>query len=184
MMKYTEKIFQTLSRGGFISANSVSAEVKRWYDAIEDAPQDYYDYFSQIGFYLEGGDGYYYFTRHEEKVDLERKLESAGRWIDYICFLKTYNSSFGPGYLFRAADIVVQIGCDMELKNLAARLFQDKKRHEDIVEKLIQELERQGFIELENVIDGTYKVLTSFRYIEELIDCITISEEAQDETAQ
>lgn len=35
-MKYTEEIFNILSKGGFISSNSVSAQVKRLYDAIEE----------------------------------------------------------------------------------------------------------------------------------------------------
>ena len=57
-MKYTEEIFNILSKGGFISSNSVSTQVKRLYDAIEEDLPDYYDYYKGIGFYLEGGDGY------------------------------------------------------------------------------------------------------------------------------
>ena len=117
-MKYTEEIFNILSKGGFISSNSVSTQVKRLYDAIEEDLPDYYDYYKGIGFYLEGGDGYYYFTRKESKVDLERKLEAIQKWIDYLSFLKTYHSAFGPGFLFRAADIEIQIGCDIELKEI------------------------------------------------------------------
>ena len=100
-MKYTEEIFNILSKGGFISSNSFSTQVKRLYDAIEEDLPDYYDYYKGIGFYLEGGDGYYYFTRKESKVDLERKLEAIQKWIDYLSFLKTYHSAFGPGFLFR-----------------------------------------------------------------------------------
>lgn len=180
-MKYTEEIFNILSRGGFISSNSVSTQVKRYYDIIEEDFPDYYDYYKGIGLYLEGGDGYYYFTRKEVKVDLERKLEAAQRWIDYLIFMKTYHSAFGPGFLFRAADIEIQIGCDLELKEMAAKLFSDKKKHEEVVAKLMAELEKMGFIEKENEVDGTYKVLSAFRYMEELVDCITISEEVQDE---
>lgn len=99
-MKYTEEIFNILSKGGFISSNSVSTQVKRLYDAIEEDLPDYYDYYKGIGFYLEGGDGYYYFTRKESKVDLERKLEAIQKWIDYLSFLKTYHSAFGPGFYF------------------------------------------------------------------------------------
>ena len=54
-MKYTEEIFNILSKGGFISSNSVSTQVKRLYDAIEEDLPDYYDYYKGIGFYLEGG---------------------------------------------------------------------------------------------------------------------------------
>ena len=151
-MKYTEEIFNILSKGGFISSNSISTQVKRYYDAIEEDLPDYYEYYQGIGLYLEGGDGYYHFTRKEAKVDLERKLEAALKWIDY-----------------------------MELKEKASKLFSDKKKHEEVVAKLISELEKMGFIEKENEVDGTYKVLTAFHYMEELIDCITISEEVQDE---
>ena len=44
------------------------------------------------------------------------------------------------------------------------------------IEKLVGDLERQGFVELENELDGTYKVTAAFHYIEELIDCLTIIE--------
>lgn len=180
-MKYTEEIFNILSKGGFISSNSVFTQVKRLYDAIEEDLPDYYDYYKGIGFYLEGGDGYYYFVRKETKVDLERKLEAAQKWIDYLSFLKTYHSAFGPGFLFRAADIEIQIGCDIELKEKAVKLFADKKKFDEVVAKLLKELENMGLIEKENELDGTYKVLTAFHYIEDLIDCITISEEVQNE---
>ena len=158
-MKYTEEIFNILSKGGFISANSVSPAIKRYYDAIEEDLTDYYEYYKGIGFYLEGGDGYYMFTRQEAKVDLERKLEAVMKWIDYLSFLKTYDATFGPG-------------------------FKDKKKYNEVVEKLVFELEKAGMIELENEHDNTYKVLTAFHYMEDLVDCITISEEMNDEISQ
>ena len=180
-MKYTEEIFNILSKGGFISANSISTQVKRLYDAIEEEQSDYFEYYKGIGFYLEGGDSYFHFVRKEAKVDLERKLEAAFRWIDYMSFLKTYNSAFGSGFLFRAADIEIQIGCDIELKEKASKLFTDKKKYDEVVAKIVKELESMGLIEKENELDGTYKVLAAFHYMEDLIDCITISEEVQDE---
>ena len=48
-MKYTEEIFNILSKGGFISANSVSPAIKRYYDAIEEDLTDYYEYYKGIG---------------------------------------------------------------------------------------------------------------------------------------
>lgn len=180
-MKYTEDIFNVLSKGGFISCNSVSSQIKHFYDAIEEDLPDYYEYYKGIGFCLEEGDGYYYFTRKEAKVDLERKLEAMGKWIDYLIFLKTFNSTFGSGFLFRAADIVIQIKGDIELKEKASKLFSGKNKHEEVVEMLINELKKMGFVELENEIEGTYKVTAAFHYVEELIDCITIAEEVQHE---
>ena len=110
-------------------------------------------------------------------MDLQRKLEAASKWVDYLAFLKTYNSAFGPGLVFSAADIVVRINCDMELKELAGKLFSEKKSYDETVDKLVSELERMGFIEQQNELEKTWKVLASFHYIEELIDCISITEE-------
>ena len=112
---------------------------------------------------------------------MERKLEAVQKWIDYLSFLKTYNSAFGSGFLFRTADIEIQIGCDIELKEKAVKLFPDKKKYDEVVTKLVKELENMGLVEKENELDGTYKVLAAFHYMEDLIDCITISEEVQDE---
>lgn len=49
-MKYTEEIFNILSKGGFISANSVSPAIKRYYDAIEEDLTDYYEYIKVLVF--------------------------------------------------------------------------------------------------------------------------------------
>lgn len=49
-MKYTEEIFNILSKGGFISANSVSPAIKRYYDAIEEDLTDYYEYYKGLVF--------------------------------------------------------------------------------------------------------------------------------------
>lgn len=182
-LSYTEEIFNILSRGGFISNNSISPKIRRIYDAIEDHLADYDEYFCGIGFHLEAGDGYFFFTRKEAKVDLQRKLEAVGKWIDYLTFLKTYNSAFGSGLVFSAADIVVRINCDMELKDLAGKLFSEKKSYDEIVEKLIAEMERMGFIEQQNEQEKTWKVLSSFHYIEELIDCISITDDTEEDDA-
>ena len=81
-MRYTKEIFDILSRGGFISQNSVSQQQSILYDAIEDDFQQYQDYFSGIGFLLEGGNGYYYFSRQENKVELADKVQRMAEWID------------------------------------------------------------------------------------------------------
>jgi hypothetical protein len=159
-------------------AGDIQAKIKRYYDAIEDHQTEYDEYYQGIGFHLEAGDGYFFFSRKETKGDLQRKLEAVSKWIDYLTFLKTYNSAFGSGLVFSAADIVVRINCDMELKELAGKLFSEKKSYDEIVDKLIGELVRMGFIEQQDEVEKNWKVLTSFHYIEELIDCISITDDA------
>lgn len=49
-LNYTEEIFNILSRGGFISNNSVQTKIKRYYDAIEEQQTEYDEYYNGIGF--------------------------------------------------------------------------------------------------------------------------------------
>ena len=142
-MRYTKEIFEILSRGGFISQNSISPQRMHLYDAIEDDFQQYQEYFEGIGFLLEGGNGYYYFSRSESKVE-------------------------------RKSNILEKFSSDIELKEKARHLYTDLKTNEEKMDKLIGDLDRQGFVELENELDSTYKVTAAFHYIEELIDCLTI----------
>lgn len=175
-MRYTKEIFDILSKGGFISQNSISQQRSHLYDAIEDDFQDYMEYYRGIGFTLEDGNGYYYFSRTENKVELTDKVQRLSQWIDRVDFLKTFNNTFGSGFTFRKSNILEKFSSDIELKEKARNLYTDVKTNEEKIEKLTGDLERQGFIELENELDGTYKVTAAFHYIEELIDCLTIIE--------
>jgi hypothetical protein len=181
MIQYSREIFDALSKGAFISADSTSPQVRRWYDALDDGFQEYRAYYEGVGFILESGDGFFYFSRKESKADLQRKLEVLLRWIDYIDFLKTFNSTFGPGFEFIPSDIVIAISGDVELKDKAGRLFPGVKNFSEVAEKLTHELEGIGFAEPLNVLEGSYRVTSAFHYIEEMMDIITISEEVKDE---
>lgn len=175
-MRYTKEIFDILSRGGFISQNSVSQQKTQLYDAIEDDYNEYLEYYKGIGFILESGNGYYYFTRTENKVDLENKIQRMAEWIDRVDFLKVFNSTFDPGFTFRKSNIMEQFANDIELKEKSGGLYPEEKSLENKVESLVKDLEKQGFVEMENELDGTYKVTSAFHYIEEMIDCLTIYE--------
>ena len=80
-MKYTSEIFQRLSRGQFISSNSIDADTRAIYNDIEENQQEYEDYFGKIDFQLSCGDGFYYFSRKEAKVIIENKLQALFSWI-------------------------------------------------------------------------------------------------------
>ena len=188
--KPTGEIFEILSKGRFICSNSTDSSITKLYDVIDDANnyETLYDYFSAIGFMLEKGDEFYYFSRkNEAKVDLERKLETACKWIDIMDFFKTFDNSFGSGYSFTPQDIIVKIKVDAVLKNKTDGLrkllkLDDKIPYNDVVTKIITEnLCKEGFAEMENEILKSYKVLSSFKYLEELVTNINIPEEIQNE---
>lgn len=179
----TANVFELLSKGQFICSNSADDDQRKLYNIVEDNFEDLYNYFIAIGFVLERGDEYFYFSRNEARADLERKIEQAYRWIDVLDFFKTFNNGFGPGYRFSASDILVQVKIDANLKD---KLEQLKKplgegNHRERVQRLIDELEKYGFAELENEITQQYKVLSAFKYIEQLIVSVHITEEVQHE---
>jgi condensin complex protein MksE len=184
----TADIFKILSKGQFINSNSSNKAISDLYGVIEDEQnfENLYEYFKSINFILEKGDEYYYFSRPENKVDLETKIEAAFRWIDIIDFLKTYDNSFSAGYRFTPSDILVRIKTDAELETKLEGLKKhtDKEKHQDILDKILKKLIDDTFIELENEITHQYKVMASFRYLEQLLLIINISDDVKNEIPQ
>jgi len=181
----TADIFEILSKGQFISSNSTNDSIRKLYSIIEEEQnfENLYDYFRCINFTLEKGDEYFYFSRVESKVDLERKIEAAFRWIDIIDFLKTYDNSFSSGYRFTPSDILVRIKIDAELETKLEGLkkYTGKDKYSEIIDKILEMLVKDSFIELENEISHTYKVLASFKYLEQIILTINIPDEVRNE---
>ncbi|MDR2511907.1 MAG: hypothetical protein LBC89_05560 [Bacteroidales bacterium] len=187
--RQTGEIFDILSSGQFICSNTANIPVAKLYEIIDD--NERYEllreYFLAIGFVLEKGDEFYYFSRkNESKADLERKLEAACKWIDIMDFFKTFDNAFVSGYSFTAQEIAVKIKVDAVLKNKADGLrkvlkLDDKTPYDEVVVKIVEAMCRDGFAEMENEILKSYKILSSFKFLEELIMNINIPEEVRDE---
>ena len=62
MRSKTQVIFERLVKGGFIMADS--SETKDLYVEIEENLDSYIDYFVEIGYKIESGDGYFYTSVH------------------------------------------------------------------------------------------------------------------------
>ena len=143
-----------------------------------------YEYYLCINFILERGEEYYYFSRLETKVDLERKIDQAYKWIDVLDFLKTFDNSFGSGYRLTPSDILVKLNIDAELKSKLEGLKKysgGRDKYNEIIDKMLDDLKKDRFIELENDISHQYKALASFKYLEQLVMSINISEEVKNE---
>jgi hypothetical protein len=69
----------------------------------------------------------------------------------------------------------------MELKDKAVKLYADKKVFADVIDRLTDDLMKAGFVELENDLEGLYKVTSAFHYLEELVNCLNIVEGAENE---
>ena len=180
MRNNTQRIYERLSRGEFLSVDSSDTSIRHLYEDIEENFNDYADFFKEIGLQLETGNGYFYFSRiGEGKQSIEQKLESFSKWLDYLDFLKTYNQSFTAGYQFRKSHLIEQISLDIELKEKAGQLYKKygMGSYLEIVNKLLQEMQTMGFAECISEQDETYKITSAFHYAEELVNMIQIANE-------
>ena len=172
MLPNSQQIFEKLSKGAFISSNSVQEDIRLYYMCLQKDFFAYQEYYEGVGFHLESGDGYYYFSRKENKQITANKLNGLCKWIDRIAFLQTFDPSFAPGFSFRKSDILQSFPTNLQLKEYGNKLYVDKMTHEKIVDSLVNELVTMGFVELENETEGRYKVTMAFNYIESLMDLI------------
>ena len=180
MRNNTQRIYERLSRGEFLSVDSTDASVRHLYEDIEENQDDYADFFKEIGLQLESGNGYFYFSRiGEGRQSIEQKLESFSKWLDYLDFLKTYNQSFTAGYQFRKSHLTEQVSLDIELKEKAGHLYRKYGvgSNLEIVNKLLQEMQTMGFAECISEQDETYKITSAFHYAEDLVNMIQIANE-------
>lgn len=180
MRNNTQRIYERLSRGEFLSVDSSDTSIRHLYEDIEENFDDYADFFKEIGLQLEAGNGYFYFSRiGEGKQSIEQKLESFSKWLDFLDFLKTYHQSFTAGYQFRKSHLIEQISLDIELKEKAGHLYKKygAGSYLEIVNKLLQEMQGMGFAECISEQDETFKITSAFHYAEELVDMIQIANE-------
>ena len=69
-MKYLQQIYESLSRGAFLSANTTREDAQNWYKDVIDNLEDYKCFFAKIGYCLEEETGYLYFSRKEARQNL------------------------------------------------------------------------------------------------------------------
>ena len=180
MRNNTQRIYERLSRGEFLSVDSSDTSIRHLYEDIEENFDNYADFFKEIGLQLEAGNGYFFFSRiGEGKQSIEQKLESFSKWLDYLDFLKTYNQSFTAGYQFRKSHLIEQISLDIELKEKAGHLYKKygAGSYLEIVNKLLQEMQGMGFAECISEQDESFKITSAFHYAEELVNMIQIANE-------
>jgi hypothetical protein len=182
--KQTVKIFETLSKGQFISSNSSNSDAKELYECIDSNFEPLFEYFAAINFQLERGNEYFHFSRTETKVDLERKIENAYRWIDILDFFKAVDPSFGAGSRVSPSAIAEQckVNSELKMKLEAMKKITGEDNLVARIRKLLDNLKRDDFVELENEMLDSWKVLTSIHYIESIIQLLTLNEE--NETAE
>lgn len=181
---HTADIFDHLQKGLFINSNSCDENIREMYDETDDHFDALSLYFAQIGYTLERGNEYFYFSRTEPRITLEQKIARAYYWIDILDLFKTYNETFGPGYRFQPEQILVEANINAMLQNKLDSIRKhtsDKEIRKDVLDNIIRQLVKDSFLELENEKNNVYKVMSSWHYLERLIESIQIYDETEDD---
>lgn len=181
---HTSVLFDYLQKGQFICSNSCDDTVRDMYEMIDDNFEALSLYFLQIGYTLERGNEYFYFSRTEPRATLEQKILRAYYWIDVLDLFKTYDETFGAGCRFQPEQILVEANINVALQNKLDGMrkhFSDREVRKDVLDNIIRQLAKESFIELENEKSNTYKVLSAWHYLERLIESIQIFDETEEE---
>jgi hypothetical protein len=179
-MSKTAEVFEVLSRGGFICSNAVKPGVRDLYQYVEEHEERLAHAFAEVGYQLETGNNYYYFSRSSEDAQSkERKITKALRWLDLLAFFTTYRKDLCRGARITPHEIAGQLEINSSLKDQLAGLRRGSadKNHMEQVDALFAELRREGFIELENETTQTWKLLDAWDYMEQLVMAVSISDE-------
>lgn len=181
---HTADIFDHLQKGLFINSNSCDENIRQMYDEIDDHLEALSLYFAQIGYTLERGNEYFYFSRTEPRITLEQKIARAYYWIDILDLFKTFNETFGPGYRFQPEQILVEANINVMLQNKLDSIRKhtpDKEIRKDVLDNIIRQLVKDSFLELENEKNNVYKVMSSWHYLERLVESINIYDETEED---
>ena len=181
---HTSVLFDYLQKGQFICSNSCDETVRDMYEMIDDNFEALSLYFLQIGYTLERGNEYFYFSRTEPRATLEQKILRAYYWIDVLDLFKTYDETFGAGCRFQPEQILVEANINVALQNKLDGMrkhFSDREVRKDVLDNIIRQLAKESFIELENEKSNTYKVLSAWHYLERLLESIQIFDETEEE---
>ena len=171
-----EKIYQTILKGNFINENSTKNGNSEMYDSIMSKESELRAYFKPIGYVLIKREGYFYFA-HDDASDSVSALEKIVDYIDIASFLRTLDSNFSVGYRFRLTSIENQLNNNIELQELAYKMKGiSAKDNREFIQKIIEKLKKDGFVEEINSTNGDYIILNSYEYIETFLGEVEVYE--------
>lgn len=177
----TAEIFDILSKGQFICSNAINAQRRYLYQYIEENIDELEPKFIEIGYQLENGNNYYYFSRpNESNQNVENKIEKALRWLDILAFFTTFRKDLCRGARFKLFDILQQIDINLSLKEQLTDLQKRTnpgRNYQEMLNDLIREVQKEGFVDLENEMDQTWKILDAWDYMEKLVMAVNIQDE-------
>ena len=174
--KYLAPVFEILVRGNFLSQNSSKSEVSRLYGIVQDHFEEFNEYFSALNFKLEPSSesNYYYLSRNDSKYSLEQKLQKFYDYIDILAFFADYHVAFSEGFIFSVSDLEQQSKVNAHLREALKALIPEETALLNKIKKIVKMMTDRGFFECEDDENQEYKVLSAYRYLQDLVNLIDI----------
>lgn len=162
----TREIFERLSRGNFICQNSPSPEERRLFEICEENDERLSEYFSPIGFELDSGPGYFYFSRVLSETQIETRLDNILHLLDHIEMFLQHDEYFAVGWRGTPTALAEAATDNIVIKERIERIR--GVAGENLVRKcenIFKKMERDGYMALEDEYENRYVVLTSYAYL-------------------
>ena len=176
IQKQTAEIFNILNKGSFISSNGSYGKL---FDVLHEEENFNLlkEYFDHIGFQLETGHNYYYFSQQDEiTVNIERKLEQFSHFIDVMDFFSCLDTKPVPGTRYRVSQVAEECYANERLKQKIHALSKKDKLVDKVTEGA-DYMASSSFFEKED--EEIYKVMDAIHYLEQIISLITINEDGE-----
>ena len=185
IQKYIAPVFESLSRGNFLSENSSKYDARKLHEVVSENFEAFHEYYLALNFKLEphAGSSYYYFSRLESRYNLEQKLMKFYDYIDILAFFSDYNVAFGEGFRFSVSDLEQKCKADTNLSDQLKILVPEELPFIERVRKVVKTMNDRGFFECEDEERQDYKVLSAYHYLQELVQLIDI-EATNEETSK
>lgn len=174
--KQIQEIFEHLSRGQFLCENSPKRAERRLYELCESDYEAYVEYFDQLGFGLERGERYFYFSKKMATKTIEEKLARMMEYIDLVELMLQFSQTFGVGFRVSVAELEMAAKSNITLKNSIEKLKSSSKSMtlNQQCAKVLESFAKGGFMALEHEHEQRYTVLSSFTYLQTFLFAIEV----------
>jgi len=170
----TQRIFDHLRQGHFLSANSQQPHEQALYQAVQRHEAELRAYFAPLGLMLKSGNGYVYFAQVQTETRIREQVDRMGRWFEGYFFLKSWDPKLGPGTLLEVPQMVEEMSEQPALRKLLRELTL-KGNPSSLEARLIaffRTWERASLLQQTRETPLTYQVLNAFDFMDQLIRAI------------
>lgn len=169
-------VFDILSTGKFICESSLDRKIKSLYAICEQNEEYLADYFENLGYILEKGNGYFFLSKEGTPSTeyYDKKLKNFLYMIKLVEFMLVYDNTFGVGSKVSDKAMALSLEKNLSLKERLTQIKRSEGKVSDVeaCKSIMKEFVKMGYAEVENEFSGLYKIVDSYAYLENFIDSI------------